>query len=147
MIFLGSQDLSWQHTYTEQENGRAVQTHVYACGCVHTFAHGVVHALYSTSLYFMCVSMCVNISAKLDASEDENTHHCIDGNERSLNARAGHGDLLSDPNLPTWWLFTQMVQKKDYQVIIIGIKNLCMYVCMYVMSVCMCMCACVRILQ
>ena len=108
MIFLGSQDLSWQHTYTEQENGRAVQTHVYACGCVHTFAHGVVHALYSTSLYFMCVSMCVNISAKLDASEDENTHHCIDGNENLC--------------------------------IIIGIKNLCMYVCNVCMYVHVCMC-------
>ena len=32
MDFLGWQALNWQHTYTEQENGRAMQTHVYACG-------------------------------------------------------------------------------------------------------------------
>ena len=51
MYFLGSQALSWQHTYTEQEHGRAVQTHVYACGCVHTFAHGVVHACVHTTFY------------------------------------------------------------------------------------------------
>ena len=58
---------TWKHKHTEQENGRAVQTHVYACGCVHACAHGVcenptiIHVLCMHVYIHVCTYMCENV--------------------------------------------------------------------------------------